>query len=586
MTWLLRTFRLLAYALVAAGFAVTVPQTARAQVDLPLDFLAGGLAYTEGDDPDVALDRLDELLERLSHDGETDPRIIHDITRMQIDVLLAAGRDAEAGYLLMSLADFVSGERERLGIDPAPILSEAAAVFLRADLPMDAEASLQALLDEQRDGGLPGAALADTFTRLADVADLSGDAAGAQGYRQSAVDVVAPDVAAAAASRGDSDHTAVDVYYATDRARTTYTLPSEIYGPDRGVALEYGVATVTIPKTHRPGAIDKPSIWRAEFSVSPAKHIVLKAITPMPEDGFFSTLHDAVDAHAHKQAFVFIHGYNVTFDMAAKRAAQMAYDMNFAGVPILYSWPSRGLTMGYIRDTAVVRLSGRRLSRFLDDLVERSGAETIHIVAHSMGNRALTDALELMALRRRIDPGDPPIFDQVVFAAPDVDAGLFAAMMPTIRPIAKRLTLYASEQDWALYASRKLHGDAPRAGQAGDDVLVAKEFDSVDMSLLGEDMLSHSYYSSALLDLFTLFWRDADPVQRCGIEAAPVSDGAVAWAYNPDECSNNSLLDVLSVLAEEEVLGPEQIQAAVAMTGVDQAVAAQMERIVAQMLAK
>ncbi|MEM1317623.1 MAG: alpha/beta hydrolase, partial [Pseudomonadota bacterium] len=72
-----------------------------------------------------------------------------------------------------------------------------------------------------------------------------------------------------------------------------------------------------------------------------------------------------------------------------------------------------------------------------------------------------------------------PPFDQVVFAAPDVDAGLFAAMAETARPLARRMTLYASNNDWALEVSRKLHGNAPRAGQGGDAMLVSSAIDSV-----------------------------------------------------------------------------------------------------------
>jgi esterase/lipase superfamily enzyme len=39
-------------------------------------------------------------------------------------------------------------------------------------------------------------------------------------------------------------------------------------------------------------------------------------------------------------AFVFIHGYNVSFDAAVKLTAQLSRDMRFPGAPILYSWAS------------------------------------------------------------------------------------------------------------------------------------------------------------------------------------------------------------------------------------------------------
>ncbi len=163
-----------------------------------------------------------------------------------------------------------------------------------------------------------------------------------------------------------------------------------------------------------------------------------------------------------------------------------------------------------------------------------------------MGNRALTDALELYALRHA---GEPPAFEEVLFTAPDLDAGLFAAMARTIRPAARRLTLYASEVDWALAVSRRLHGDQPRAGQGGADMLISPDFDSVDMSAVGEDMLAHSYFAnnpSALTDILSLFWRDTPPQQRCGMSRGEGPDGF--YVYEPERCDSNAMLAALVAL--------------------------------------
>ena len=548
----------LAAAVLGACAAFVPPQAATAQSELPPGYLSGALLFDAGEDPDAALARLDAALADLAAAGEPDPRIVFDIYRQQAEILAAAGRRGEAGQILRALADYARGHRDVVPQSPATLLAEAAEHFEAAGTTDLARDALEALVEEQRDGGLPGEAIAGTYRRLAALERGAGNTDAAGAYEAAAAEA---ETAEPAATRGgDEDHVEVDVHYATDRGRTDSEDPARLYGHARANGLSYGVATVSIPRSHRPGIIDKPSLWRAEFGLSPSKHVMLQSVEPLGKEAFFGSLGDAVRARDRKEIFVFIHGYNVTFEQAAKRAAQIAYDMNFSGLPVLYSWPSRGLAMGYIRDTAVVRLSGRRLLAFLDDLVEDSGADHIHIVAHSMGNRALTDALELMALRRGVSAGDAPVFDQIVFAAPDVDADLFAAMMPTIRPLARRLTLYASQQDWALFASRKLHGDAPRAGQAGEDVLVASDFDSVDMSLLGSDMLAHSYFSSALLDLYTLFSRDLDPPRRCGLEPAEARGDRSAWRYVPDACDEENLLNVLHMLSRQSDLSPEQIE--------------------------
>ena len=320
-----------------------------------------------------------------------------------------------------------------------------------------------------------------------------------------------------------------------------------------------GSAVVSIPPQHLPGKIERPSVWTLEFREDPGKHVVLQSVTPGDADAVFADMRGQLSQAGSESAFVFVHGFNVPFAEAAQRTAQMAYDMNFDGVPILYSWPSRASVLSYIADTAVVNLSGRHLSRFLEDVVKKSGAKRIHLIAHSMGNRALTDALELYALRHE---GEPPAFDQVLFTAPDLDAGLFAEMAKTMRSAAQRLTLYASDKDWALAVSRKLHGDAVRAGQGGKGILHLGNVDSIDMTSIGDDMLMHSYYAnnpSALSDILSLLWRDAPPEDRCGMEKAEGEHGSY-WEYVPAECDSNALLSTLSFLRKAGIVSLPEAQ--------------------------
>ena len=560
-------------ALVAALLAV-LPLAAPAQEDPGLI----GLAYLAETDPPAALDRIDALLAAEEAGGAPDVRLVHDLYKLGAELLTGQGRGAEAAEVLLQLARFAAANRAVLNVDPAPLYDDAAVLALANGNAETARAALEALVEEQRAGALPAATIAATLQRLATVAEQAGDAASASRYRDEAEAALLPP---ASGARGDEDgFRMVDVYYATDRARTGESDPNEFYGPGRGT-LELGVASVSVPETHTPGLVEAPSIWRLEFRANPAKHVVLQSVEPMEPDSFYTRLSGEFARTPGKEAFVFVHGYNVTFDAAARRAAQIAYDMKFIGVPILYSWPSRGTTVGYVADTAVVQLSGRRLTRFLDELVARSGAETIHIVAHSMGNRALTEALELMALRREAKEGDPPVFDQVLFAAPDVDAGLFKEILPTIRPLARRMTLYASEEDWALTASRKLHGDMPRAGIGGKTTLTAPQIDSIDMSELGEDMLAHSYFaddSSALADMMTLFWTNNAPQNRCGM--SPDKGVVPIWTYRRGDCSDRSLISVLGNLQRENVHTAQQARVVLQRTVSDAEMVKKLEPVV------
>ena len=219
-----------------------------------------------------------------------------------------------------------------------------------------------------------------------------------------------------------------------------------------------------------------------------------------------------------KDVFIFVHGFNNTFEDAARRAAQMAYDLDFDGTPMLYSWPSQGSATAYAIDEAAVGISGRKMADFLDTVVAQSGAQRIHLIAHSMGNRALIEALQTYLAKRAPDKRQH-IFGQIVFTAPDVDRDYFIDAIESLRGSAERITLYASDNDYALRSSQFLHG-APRAGTAGDVILKLAGVDSIDMSAVPADALGHSYFaanSGAIYDIFRLLWRGDPPPQRCGM---------------------------------------------------------------------
>ncbi|MEM1152284.1 MAG: alpha/beta hydrolase [Pseudomonadota bacterium] len=476
-----------------------------------------------------------------------DIRLLFDLAMIRIQRLEERGDLLAAARALTDLALFAGRNRSILEEDPLALFIAARAKFDALDRPEAAAEVSARIIQELKERAAPKD---EIVSALRDQADREGQAQrseAAAALRAEAQTLADQDDSETRSLSEDGGYRLVEVFYATDRAATGSTRPSEFYGAARG-ELEKGIAQVSIPNNHRPGAIELPSIWRLEFGPTPAKHVVLRSVEPLDSEDFFGRLNAGVTDSTRKELFVFIHGYNVTFAQAAKRAAQMAYDMNFTGVPVLYSWPSRGSMTGYIADTAVVRLSGRRLMGFLEELSEETGNATIHIVAHSMGNRALTDALELMGTKE----APTPRFDQVIFAAPDVDAGLFLEMLPSIRPLARRLTLYASDEDWALAASRRLHGDVPRAGQAGEAMISTDGLDAIDMSGLGEDMLAHSYFaqdSSALVDLSTLFWRSVNPDRRCGMRA----ETSAAWRFVGGVCRDTRVLAVLTALREANV---------------------------------
>jgi esterase/lipase superfamily enzyme len=317
----------------------------------------------------------------------------------------------------------------------------------------------------------------------------------------------------------------VPVFYGTDRAPSGRTEPNARYGRERG-ELVYGRAMVSIPKDHHMGRMERPSLWRLEFRENPVRHVVLRDLEELGHSEFFSALNEKVARTEYKSAFVFIHGFNVTFAAAARRAAQMAFDLFYVGceqgeatlctVPILYSWPSEGETILYTHDANNADASVAHLKSFLLDVAARSGAQSITIIAHSMGTRALANALNEVGLQMRED--DKPAIREIILAAPDIDRTVFLNIAAAVKRTADRITLYASSRDKALQISMALNG-FPRLGDANGGITTFAGGDSIDASIVGDDILAHSYYgeTSVLSDLYSLMLHGFPPAKRFGL---------------------------------------------------------------------
>jgi len=314
-------------------------------------------------------------------------------------------------------------------------------------------------------------------------------------------------------SRGEEPYEIIRIFYGTDRAPTGKTVPNDFYGGERSRdGLLYGTCEVSIPRSHEVGEIERPSWWKLEFREDPEKHVVLARVRPRTRGRFFTLLSRRVGKSARREAFVFIHGFNVSFPEAAWRTGQIAYDLNFDGAPILYSWPSQGGTLKYTVDETNVRWTEGHLERFLGEIVEKSGTERLYLIAHSMGNRALTEVLKDLAVSIR--EGKMPAFTEIFLTAPDIDADTFRdEIAPKITGAASHLTLYASANDRALKVSKGVNG-YPRAGDAGEGLVVVDGIDTIDASRVSTDFLGHSYFDSVVPDIDLVISRGLPPLGR------------------------------------------------------------------------
>jgi esterase/lipase superfamily enzyme len=310
----------------------------------------------------------------------------------------------------------------------------------------------------------------------------------------------------------DFNASLVRIFYCTDR-RQASTVPLRYdEGRSAGGQLQYGQCEISIPKTHKTGHLESPSILRFEFRPDPAKHIILTKTETLEEQAFFEQVRSSVARSKTNDAFVFVHGYNVSFEDAARRTGQIAFDLQFVGAPIFYSWPSNGHTKDYLKDETNITWTAPHFQRFLTLLAQLSGAARIHVIAHSMGNRAVCEALRNLSF----DKVSPMKLNHLVLAAPDIDADTFRELAAMLQACSLRVTLYESSKDKAIWASRKIHGN-PRAGEP---LLIVPGIDTIDASAIDTDFLAHSYFSDnwpLLADIHSILSKDEAPATRFGL---------------------------------------------------------------------
>ncbi|MBI6953599.1 alpha/beta hydrolase [Pseudomonas sp. CCOS 191] len=312
----------------------------------------------------------------------------------------------------------------------------------------------------------------------------------------------------------------VRVRYATDR-RAVDATSDEVFGGEPGT-MSYGSCHVSIPSVHRIGEIESPSLLKWEFTEDPRKHVVVLRTELEPAASFFEGIASDISATPEQSALIFVHGYNVSFVDAARRTAQMADDLQFSGVPVFFSWPSRAKYQSYTVDERNIEWAELDIKDFLRDFMEKTKATHVYLVAHSMGTRGLTRALAALSTER------PELVQKIkglILAAPDIDAEVFRRdIAPKLVSQGRSFTLYASSNDKALRASKMIHGYS-RAGESGKGIVVVDGMDTIDASKVDTDLVGHSYFGNTrtiITDMHYLFRGAPPPDKRSGLESIGV----------------------------------------------------------------
>jgi esterase/lipase superfamily enzyme len=247
------------------------------------------------------------------------------------------------------------------------------------------------------------------------------------------------------------------------------------------------------------GGLERPTwwsnIWRPLLGYgkeTDEDHFRIHGIVLLTRERLIAELSSRADSRHPNSVLLFIHGYNTSFEDAIFRAAQIAYDANFEGKVLVFSWPSAGDLSGYPYDEDSGRLSVGHLLTVLQVLKELKD-EHVYVVAHSLGNQILVDTLARAALSKVNLQ-----ISELVMAAPDVDKRVFEDNAAMIASVAKNMTMYASAADKALIVSGRFHRDM-RIGFIGPDgPNLVDGIETIDVTAVGDDMfdINHSIYAA------------------------------------------------------------------------------------------
>lgn len=163
-----------------------------------------------------------------------------------------------------------------------------------------------------------------------------------------------------------------------------------------------------------------------------------------------------LDLTPRKDVFLYVHGYNNSFEDAAFAMAELWHFFGREGLPIIYTWPAghEGL-FGYTYDWESSEFTVYHLKQVIKWLAEQPNIANIHLIAHSRGTDVALSAFRELVRWARASGHDPRKYFKIanfVLAAPDLDVQVVSQRIGAERLAlaVDQAVLYSSPGDKAI----------------------------------------------------------------------------------------------------------------------------------------
>lgn len=293
-----------------------------------------------------------------------------------------------------------------------------------------------------------------------------------------------------------TDSIATDIYIYTNRNEKTQSFgcTDQNFGVNFDSNAHIGICKVNVPRNHSTGDIPIAKDSRA------SSHDYFKTLSgkSISEDELLNDI-----AKTNRIPLVFVHGFNVRYQQAVVRAAQIGYDLKYQGPVILFTWPSGSgdsfmdetlINRTYETNSKTAQQSIATFKEFISKL--RAKNITINLMVHSMGHQVVIPAITQTSQELTtsgITYANKPIHE-LILNAPDFEAEAFSPIINDLKKYSDRVTLYCSNSDKAMTASQTMNKNK-RLGAC----TFAENLDTINVSLVdnpGTTDLGHGYYSS------------------------------------------------------------------------------------------
>lgn len=219
-----------------------------------------------------------------------------------------------------------------------------------------------------------------------------------------------------------------------------------------------------------------------------------------------------------KHIVVFVHGFNQTPPQAMTTAVAIRSLLQFDGPLVLFMWPSVGKVRNYPTDRLRAETSDEAFASLLCDLVQGTANTKVSVIAHSMGNYLVANALTDF----RAQCPSAPKLNALVMLSPDLPNELWKVRAPKVVQLFASATAYVSEYDAAVRSSETfwdtdnfgfVHKGLPTVVPGVSSINVSSlQLDAFDLGSLGHDSYA---YTQVMDDVFHLLVDGrADPSLR------------------------------------------------------------------------